>query len=38
MIISIIILTSFVQLIFLGGKKNLGLTLVERAKPTKVCA
>jgi len=38
MIIIIIVYTSFVQLIFLGGKKNLGLTLVDRAKPTKVCA
>jgi len=33
-----IIYTSFVQLKFLGGKKNLGLALVDRAKPTKVCA
>lgn len=37
-ILIIILYTSFVQLKFLGGKKNLGLTLVDRANPTKVCA
>lgn len=38
MTIIIIIYTSFVQLKFLGGKKNFGLALVDRAKPTKVWA
>lgn len=30
--------TSFVQLNFLGGRKNFGFTLADRAKPINVCA
>lgn len=29
--------TSLLQFIFLGGKKNFGFTLADRANPTKVC-